>query len=275
MCRYPPRERKLKQHVSWAKEFLPQEVGFTIKHPNRTHDTMSCSRKSLQECHGLIVVPGLVQKLVFQVNNRIGRENGTVEAFRLELILNGQPLQPSTLQSHLFGLSPSAGTDHSLFDVVSSGSYKKGDSKLLKELSASRRMGGQTKLGRGFCATHGAESTPPGPRRQVLKDCPDLTKFSEAEKREFWESSDPRELKRVGDRLLAESLPIIESTRPREEISEEAFQAREELGWSLKQVSESLGITEELLEAWEDDRVKAPECLPLVVRRLKVLSQEG
>lgn len=109
----------------------------------------------------------------------------------------------------------------------------------------------------------------------MLKDCPDLTKFSEAEKREFWESSDPRELKRVGDRLLAESLPIIESTRPREEISEEAFQAREELGWSLKQVSESLGITEELLEAWEDDRVKAPECLPLVVRRLKVLSQEG
>ncbi len=109
----------------------------------------------------------------------------------------------------------------------------------------------------------------------MLKDCPDLTKFSSAEKREFWESSDPRELKRVGDRLLAESLPMVESSRSREEVSEEAFLAREELGWSLKQVSESLGVTEELLEAWEDDRVKAPECLPLVVRRLKALSQEG
>lgn len=110
-------------------------------------------------------------------------------------------------------------------------------------------------------------------RRIKLKDCPDLTKFSAQEKREFWEKSDPRKLKRVGDRLLAESLPQVESSRPREDISQEAVDARSSLGWSLEQLSESLGVTVELLGAWEEDRVKPPECLPLVVTRLNSLEE--
>lgn len=88
------------------------------------------------------------------------------------------------------------------------------------------------------------------------------------DKIEFWKSADPRELKRLGDRLLAESLPHYEPSRPRELISREAAKAREDLGWSLEQLSEVLGVTPELLSAWEEDRVKSPECLPLVLKRL-------
>jgi ribosome-binding protein aMBF1 (putative translation factor) len=101
-----------------------------------------------------------------------------------------------------------------------------------------------------------------------LKDCPDLTKLSPPEKAEFWQKTDPRDLRMVGDRLLAESLPHVESSVPREEVSRKAAQSREKLGWSLEQVSETLGITTQVLEAWEEDRVKPPECLPLVLDKL-------
>lgn len=101
-----------------------------------------------------------------------------------------------------------------------------------------------------------------------MKDCPDLTKLSAEEKAEFWQNSDPRELKMVGDRLLAESLPHIESSKPREEVSRAAAESRQKLGWSLEQVSEVLGVTAQVLEAWEEDRVKPPECLPFVLDRL-------
>jgi DNA-binding transcriptional regulator YiaG len=101
-----------------------------------------------------------------------------------------------------------------------------------------------------------------------LKDCPDLTKLSPEEKAEFWQKTDPRKLKMVGDRLLAESLPHVESSTPREEVSQKVAQSRGNLGWSLEQVSETLGITTEVLAAWEEDRVKPPECLPMILDKL-------
>jgi hypothetical protein len=105
-----------------------------------------------------------------------------------------------------------------------------------------------------------------------LKECPDLTKFSAQEKQEFWKSNDPRSLRSVGDRLLAESLPHVESSRPREEISLDVVRGVESLGWNLSELSESLGVTEEMLIAWGEDRVKPPECLPFVLSRLRELS---
>lgn len=105
-----------------------------------------------------------------------------------------------------------------------------------------------------------------------MKDCPDLTKLSVDQKIEFWQSADPRELKRLGDRLLAESLPHYCSSRPRELISQDVAKARESLGWSLEQISEILGVTPDLLSAWEEDRVKPPECLPLILERLAKVS---
>ena len=102
-----------------------------------------------------------------------------------------------------------------------------------------------------------------------MKDCPDLTKLSPEEKAEFWQNTDPRELKRLGDRLLAESLPHVESSVPREQVSQRAAQSREKLGWSLEQLSETLGVTTQVLAAWEEDRVKPPECLPMVLDKLR------
>jgi len=101
-----------------------------------------------------------------------------------------------------------------------------------------------------------------------LKDCPDLTNLTAQEKAEFWSDADPRELKMLGDRLLAESLPHVESSMPREEVSRLAAERRQQLGLSLEQLSEALGVTTEILAAWEEDRVKPPECLPLVLSRL-------
>lgn len=94
------------------------------------------------------------------------------------------------------------------------------------------------------------------------------------EKVEFWQSSDPRELKSLGDRLLAESLPHVSPSRSREEVAVEIHKVRQHLGWSPLQVSRTLGVTEELFVAWEEDRVRAPECLPHVLKRLAELSAE-
>lgn len=102
-----------------------------------------------------------------------------------------------------------------------------------------------------------------------MKDCPDLTVMSADEKLEFWQKTDPRTLKRLADRLLAESLPQVEAARPREELSQEVAEQRAELGWSVEELSECLGVTTELYLAWEDDRVKPPESLPLIIRRLR------
>jgi DNA-binding transcriptional regulator YiaG len=88
------------------------------------------------------------------------------------------------------------------------------------------------------------------------------------EKREFWQANDPRELKSLGDRLLAESLPHVESNLPREQISLEVARQRQDLNLELDQLSELLGVTADLLEAWEEDRVKPPESLPFVLQRL-------
>ncbi|MFA5507885.1 MAG: helix-turn-helix transcriptional regulator [Vulcanimicrobiota bacterium] len=107
-----------------------------------------------------------------------------------------------------------------------------------------------------------------------MKDCPDLTQLSPQEKVEFWKTNDPRDLKMLGDRLLAESLPHVESSTPREEVSKRAAESRQQLGWSLDKISETLGVNSEILIAWEEDRVKPPESLPLVLSRLGTAQPE-
>lgn len=105
-----------------------------------------------------------------------------------------------------------------------------------------------------------------------MKKCPDLTKLSFEEKKEYWSSQDPRQLKDLGDRLLAESLPHNESSSPREEIAKSLAQVRTQSGLTVEELSEVLGVTEDVYLAWEEDRVKAPESLPLVVKRLHELA---
>lgn len=104
-----------------------------------------------------------------------------------------------------------------------------------------------------------------------MKDCPDLAGMSCDQRTEFWSKNDPRELRRLGDRLLAESLPREATSRPREELSQACLRGREEAGWSRGAVAKLLGVTESVLEAWENDRVKAPDSLPLILERLVAL----
>jgi hypothetical protein len=104
-----------------------------------------------------------------------------------------------------------------------------------------------------------------------VKDCPDLAAMSGAQRAEFWSQIDPRELRRLGDRLLAESLPREDPGPPREELSRLAVEHRQSAGWSRAQAAGLLGVTESLLEAWETDRVKAPESLAMIMGRLAAM----
>lgn len=104
-----------------------------------------------------------------------------------------------------------------------------------------------------------------------MKDCPDLTAMSTAERADFWSQTDPRELRRLGDRLLAECLPIYEHSVARELLSQQVVNSREEAGWSRAEVADFLGVTESLVQAWEEDEVKTPDSLPLVLARLSRL----
>lgn len=108
-------------------------------------------------------------------------------------------------------------------------------------------------------------------RRETLKDCPDLAAMSPSQRAEFWSQTDPRELRRLGDRLLAESLPLRAGPNYRERLADAALAAREATGWSRETTAKLLGVTESLIEAWEDDQVKTPDSLPLVIKRLAEL----
>ncbi len=95
--------------------------------------------------------------------------------------------------------------------------------------------------------------------------------MSDSQRVEFWSQADPRELRRLGDRLLAESLPLRDGPNHRERLADESLAAREAGGWSRAQVAKLLGVTESMIEAWEDDQVKSPDSLPLVLKRLAAL----
>lgn len=89
---------------------------------------------------------------------------------------------------------------------------------------------------------------------------------------DFWSKNDPRELRRLGDRLLAECLPNEESTStPREILSLASSQRREAGGWSRATVAKTVGVTESLIESWETDQVKTPASLPLILERMAAL----
>lgn len=104
-----------------------------------------------------------------------------------------------------------------------------------------------------------------------MKECPDLTVLSLEKKRELWQENDPRQMRSLGDRLLAESLPHVEPSLSREDVADQAYEARQRLGWSHEELCEAIGVTPELLLAWEEDRVRSPESLPYVVERLREL----
>lgn len=102
----------------------------------------------------------------------------------------------------------------------------------------------------------------------MARDCPDLLRFDEQALREFWSHQDPFDLKRLGDRLLAESLPTREPRQGLEPEPGSLESLRREAGLTLGQLAEKLGVNPELLAAWERGRIRPPESLGLIYQKL-------
>ncbi|MGE0494942.1 MAG: hypothetical protein AB7S38_37390 [Vulcanimicrobiota bacterium] len=102
----------------------------------------------------------------------------------------------------------------------------------------------------------------------MAKECPDLLLMSVERLTEFWQQNDPESLRRVGDRLLAESLPGRE---PRQGLAVEPgwlTQTRETRGVELAAMADRLGVTPHLLASWEQGAVRPPESLGLIYKKL-------
>lgn len=97
----------------------------------------------------------------------------------------------------------------------------------------------------------------------MKKLCPDLTAMSDDALREFWQKNQPQSLKRLGDRLLAESIPRIEPRGP-EFYGVDLTARRVSLGLTLNQAAQILGVTPAILAAWESGEVRPPASLPLI-----------
>jgi ribosome-binding protein aMBF1 (putative translation factor) len=95
--------------------------------------------------------------------------------------------------------------------------------------------------------------------------------MTSVQRAEFWSQNDPRELRRLGDRLLAESLPRDDDPNHRSILSQHFRERQVVGGWSRQKLAELLGVTDSMLEAWERDQIKTPDSLPLILDRLITL----
>lgn len=100
----------------------------------------------------------------------------------------------------------------------------------------------------------------------MAKECPDLTALSDQEIQEFWSGNTPQNLKLVGDRLMAESLPERPLRESVQFSGQQLAELREQLSLSLEEVAETLGVTVEILKAWESESLRPPESLGLIYR---------
>lgn len=102
----------------------------------------------------------------------------------------------------------------------------------------------------------------------MKKPCPDLTALSDSALRDFWSNHQPDQLKRLGDRLLAESLPRV-APRSADFYPTNLESLRQQANLSQAQMALRLGITPAILAAWEGGQVRPPASLPLIYERLK------
>ena len=101
----------------------------------------------------------------------------------------------------------------------------------------------------------------------MKKQCPDLVNLNDEQLIEFWEAHRPEELRNLGDRLLAESLPLF-SARPSSFYLSDLAARREAAGRTLEQMAQSLSINPSVLQAWETGEVRAPASLSRIYLKL-------
>ena len=104
----------------------------------------------------------------------------------------------------------------------------------------------------------------------MKKTCPDLSGLSAEALREFWANHQPHQLKRLGDRLLAESLPKQEA-RSAEFYTNDLAQRRQALNLTLHQAALLLGVSSTIVAAWESGEVRPPASLPLIYAQAQAL----
>lgn len=97
----------------------------------------------------------------------------------------------------------------------------------------------------------------------MKKICPDLVAMSDDELRDFWSRTAPEQLKRLGDRLLAESLPRFES-RGDDFYAEDLAALRQAAGWTVAQAAERLSVNPVIVMSWESGEVRPPASLSLI-----------
>ncbi len=97
----------------------------------------------------------------------------------------------------------------------------------------------------------------------MKKICPDLVAMSDDELRDFWSRTRPEQLKRLGDRLLAESLPRVE-TRVCDFYVKDLAALRQSAGLTVAQAAEQLSVTPVIVMSWESGEVRPPASLSLI-----------
>lgn len=97
----------------------------------------------------------------------------------------------------------------------------------------------------------------------MKKICPDLVAMTDNELREFWGKTRPEDLKRLGDRLLAESLPRTE-WRVCDFYPDNLAGLRQSAGLTVGQAAEKLSVTPVIVMSWESGEVRPPASLSLI-----------
>jgi DNA-binding transcriptional regulator YiaG len=99
----------------------------------------------------------------------------------------------------------------------------------------------------------------------VKIEAPNLMQMSNSELEAFWLTHQPTEVRNLGDRLLAESLPRFP---PREErfYPDDLTEVRQAIPLTIAQMAQALGVTESTVMAWESFMVRPPASLGLIYR---------
>ena len=101
----------------------------------------------------------------------------------------------------------------------------------------------------------------------MKKPCPDLVQLDDQQLVDFWKSHHPGDVKNLGDRLLAESLPRF-APRPAQFYCADLAGQRDKTQLSRDQMAELLNINASVIEAWETGEVRAPASLTLIYSSL-------
>jgi len=101
----------------------------------------------------------------------------------------------------------------------------------------------------------------------MKKPCPDLVHLDDEGLTDFWKRHRPDELRSLGDRLLAESLPRFPA-RNEAFYLENLAAEREKHHFDLEKMAGLLDVNPTVLQAWESGEVRPPASLALIYKTL-------